>query len=294
MRKFVCLLGMLLSIALIGLGVYNLMEGVTYLKSDFTLTEANYSGNSASDSSFGADFYTYSYRATRYAANNVNALGNYVEKIVFAAATLGPAVLGLAGLLLSIYGFFAAGVSSKQLKCLRQIAEGLDRNAGKQEELLRQILSDETNSASKQQELLTRLIDDQNTGAATRQQLLQRIADKEVTVVAAPAPASAQPETSYARPKAPEVTKPAATKPAEPKAEAPKAPVSPMTWNCSLCGHANMMHLDSCDMCGNARDGKRPDLQKPTAAAKRWTCQICGTENEAGAEHCIICGEKRA
>ena len=139
MKKFASIIGILLSVALIALGVFNQMEGFTYLDSDFELLQANYSGDTASSTSFGADFYTYSYRATRYAANNVNALGNYLEKVINGTSGLGMIILGLAGFALSLFGLGCCSADKKRLALLQEIANGLNRSSQKEQELLRQI-----------------------------------------------------------------------------------------------------------------------------------------------------------
>lgn len=139
MKKFASILGLILSIVLIALGVYNMLEGFTYVNSGFEFASANYSGDTASNSSFGADFYTYSYRATRYAANNVNALGNYLEKVINGASGLGVVIAGLFSLLLSLYGLGAACESKKQTELLKAIFGGMSRSSQQERELLRQI-----------------------------------------------------------------------------------------------------------------------------------------------------------
>ena len=67
-------------------------------------------GDTAGHASFGADFYTYSYRATRYAANNVEELGEFAQ----GALGLLLLVAGAAGAALSLYGIGAAKESEEQ------------------------------------------------------------------------------------------------------------------------------------------------------------------------------------
>lgn len=307
MRKFVCLLGMLLSLSLIALGVYNQMEGFTYLDSDLELQHANYSGNTASSTSFGADFYTYSYRATRYAANNVHSLGSYVEDVVGMASGVGLVVVGLAGLLVSIYGFCQAGASSKQHKQLARIADSCEKRAGKQQELFQQLLGNQKANAEKQQSLLTQLLEankangqkqqeilmqlvnEMNTSAEEQVLLLQRIADQDVSAK----PAARAEKAAEAR-----------TQPESSSVPASRSAVTAAnTWICSLCGHENPANQAACAMCATARKTERMELHKgrkdvaadavPKPLSNIWVCQTCGTQNVEDATECAVCGENR-
>ena len=67
-----------------------------------------------------------------------------------------------------------------------------------------------------------------------------------------------------------------------------------------MCGHENMSHLSTCDMCGNTKGAPRPDLQKPAPApaapqpqGSAWVCKTCGMQNGAADMFCTICGDKR-
>ncbi|MBR3763730.1 MAG: hypothetical protein IKK57_04160 [Clostridia bacterium] len=139
MKKFASIMGIVLSVVLIALGVLNMLEGFTYLNSSGAIRHAFFGGNTADNTSFGGDFYTYSYRATRYAANNVHALGEYVETVVEGASGLGLILLGLAGLALSLYGLGAAAESKMQRRLLARIANELNSSSCKEQELLQQI-----------------------------------------------------------------------------------------------------------------------------------------------------------
>ncbi len=124
MKKFACILGIILSVALIALGAYTMLEGLTGVQlgdKTLKLTSPNFSGDTASSSSFGADFYTYSYRATRYAANNVDELGDYLQEVVDTGMGTAMIVAGLFGLLLSFYGIGVANDSRKKMALLRQL-----------------------------------------------------------------------------------------------------------------------------------------------------------------------------
>lgn len=118
MKKVACILGIIFSLLLIAAGVVMMFEGVpTLMNGDLDILEfsgtslgyyggatnyrgtqvtaasagsyngsaapsvsnGSYSGITVTSTSFGADFYTYSYRATRAAAHNVEALGEYME-----------------------------------------------------------------------------------------------------------------------------------------------------------------------------------------------------------------------
>ena len=156
MKKIACILGILLSVALAVLGLSIMNGGIPELSggtltydgsmSSFSTSSA-FSGLTVSSTSFGADFYTYSYKATRAAANNIESLGEYIDDVMprvlsgltainsntyklgsylskATAAVAGGAlvVLGLFGFLLSLYGLGAAHESARQLELLDQIA----------------------------------------------------------------------------------------------------------------------------------------------------------------------------
>ena len=108
MRKLASLIGIALSAVAILLGILILTGAIL-----------NFNGNTASYTTFGADFYTYSYRATRYAANNVDALGE------FAQGALGLVMLfaGAAGVLLSLYGLGAAQESEQKRTLLMALIQ---------------------------------------------------------------------------------------------------------------------------------------------------------------------------
>lgn len=108
MRKLASLIGIALSAVAILMGILILAGAVL-----------DYNGEWASYSSFGADFYTYSYRATRYAANNVDELGE------FAQGALGLVMMfaGAAGALLSLYGLGAAQESERKQALLQAILQ---------------------------------------------------------------------------------------------------------------------------------------------------------------------------
>lgn len=180
MKKFASILGIIVSLVLIWVSVSILIDGVpaiVYSNGGYDLERLNYNGSTApsvsngtfsgltmSSTSFGADFYTYSYKATRAAANNVEALGEYLEKtggsmlrmaevgvrngyilggliddLGSSALGIGVGVAGLFGLLLSLFGLGCCGADKKRLALLQEIANGLNRSSQKEQELLRQI-----------------------------------------------------------------------------------------------------------------------------------------------------------
>lgn len=146
MRKFVCFLGILLSLALVALGAVTTVQGVPQVKmkdNGLEVLVADFSGDTASNSSFGADFYTYSYRATRYAANNVDALGDYLEKVISTGVGAAFMVAGLFGLLLSVYGLRVACANKQQQKLLQQIADELRSGNSRQQDVMQRILEKE-------------------------------------------------------------------------------------------------------------------------------------------------------
>lgn len=105
MKKLACILGIIFSVLLIAAGVVMMLEGVpTLMNGELDMLEydgmslgyyaggtsyrgtqvtaasaGSYSGTTVTSTSFGADFYTYSYRATRAAAHNINELGESLE-----------------------------------------------------------------------------------------------------------------------------------------------------------------------------------------------------------------------
>ncbi len=106
------------------------VSGVIALLGVLVLTGAilDYDGETASYSTFGSDFYTYSYRATRYAANNVDELGEMVQ------GGLGLALLvaGVAGAALSLYGIGAAEDSEEQRELMRAILRKMNQDEKKE------------------------------------------------------------------------------------------------------------------------------------------------------------------
>lgn len=130
MKKFACILGIILSLALISLGIYIL--------ADESMPNGDFSGLTVSSTSFGADFYTYSYKATRAAANNVDSLGDFIEDVSVLAVGGGFTIAGVFGLLLSFYGIGAANASKRQMELLEEIRIAC-KGDGRQLELLRKI-----------------------------------------------------------------------------------------------------------------------------------------------------------
>lgn len=255
MKKFACALGIILSIALLALGVYILVDGIP---------EASFSGLTVSSTSFGADFYTYSYRATRAAANNVDELGEYVEDASDLMMGSGLTIAGLFGLLLSLYGLGAAKTAQRHIELLEEI-----RNACRGDE--RQI------------------------------ELLRQIANKEFTANVT-LPATSEPVRPAAKPAVTEPVR--ETPPVRPAVSAPvRQNVNGDRWICNNCKHSNPARLTSCDICGEHRDAEKPAVaEKPVVAEKpavtekpatAWRCPICAMENSASDEVCSCCGEER-
>ena len=108
MRKLASLMGIVLSAVMILLGILILAGAIL-----------NFDGDTPSYTTFGADFYTYSYRATRYAANNVDALGEFAQ----GAVGLGVMLAGAAGVLLSLYGLGAAQESEQKRTLLMALIQ---------------------------------------------------------------------------------------------------------------------------------------------------------------------------
>ncbi len=110
MRAMAAKLGWVLSVVMVVMGIL-VMTGA--------LDALDFSGSTASNTSFGADFYTYSYRATRYAANNVDSLGDFVQQV----SGLAMIFAGAAGALLSMYGLGAAKESEQKKELLQALLE---------------------------------------------------------------------------------------------------------------------------------------------------------------------------
>jgi len=102
------------------------VSGVIALLGVLVLTGAilNFDGDTPSYTTFGADFYTYSYRATRYAANNVDELGETVQ----GGLGLVLLVAGVAGVALSLYGIGAAEDSEEQRELMRAILRKMNQD----------------------------------------------------------------------------------------------------------------------------------------------------------------------
>lgn len=262
MKKFACILGIILSLALISLGIYIL--------ADESMPNGDFSGLTVSSTSFGADFYTYSYKATRAAANNVDSLGDFVEDVSVLALGGGFTIAGVFGLLLSMYGLAAAKTSKRQIELLEEI-----RIACRGDE--RQI------------------------------ELLRQIANKQFTANVT-LPAASEPARNAVKPAVTEPVR--ETPPARPAVSAPARESAPARqsvggdrWICNNCKHSNPARLTSCDICGEHRDAVKPAVtEKPAVAEKpavtekpatAWRCPICAMENAAGDEVCSCCGEER-
>lgn len=102
------------------------VSGVIALLGVLVLTGAilDFNGDTPSYTTFGADFYTYSYRATRYAANNVDELGEFAQ----GAFGLLLLVAGVAGAALSLYGIGAAEDSEEQRELMRAILRKMNQD----------------------------------------------------------------------------------------------------------------------------------------------------------------------
>lgn len=112
MRKMAAIIGLVVSGVMILLGV--LVQTGAILDFD---------GDTAIYASFGPDFYTYSYRATRYAANNVDELGEFAQ----GALGLVLVLAGAAGVALSRYGMVAAQESEEQRELMRAILRKMNQ-----------------------------------------------------------------------------------------------------------------------------------------------------------------------
>ncbi|MBQ3080876.1 MAG: hypothetical protein IJB76_04110 [Clostridia bacterium] len=91
------------------LSLLGIVAGVFFIIAGINCMDVNYySGGYLADTSFGADFYTYQYKATRIAAQNVTYLGDAFEGF---ANAMGWALMG-AGILsigCSLKSFFTGG-----------------------------------------------------------------------------------------------------------------------------------------------------------------------------------------
>lgn len=112
MRKMAAIIGLVVSGVIALLGVLVLTGAIL-----------NFDGDTPSYTTFGADFYTYSYRATRYAANNVDELGEFAQ----GALGLLLLVAGAAGAALSLYGIGAAKESEEQRELMRAILRKMNQ-----------------------------------------------------------------------------------------------------------------------------------------------------------------------
>ena len=113
MRKLSARIGLVVSGVIALLGVLVLSGAIL-----------DFDGETTGYTSFGADFYTYSYRATRYAANNVDELGETVQ----GGLGLVLLVAGAAGAALSLYGMAAAEESEEQRELLRAILRKMNQD----------------------------------------------------------------------------------------------------------------------------------------------------------------------
>lgn len=96
MKQKVCIAGVALGIIMVILGIVVLSGSAR--DADALLS---FSGEEPRDTSFGADFYTYSYDATRAAARNLSDLGELVEDAIGVLLL----TLGAGAALLSLYGY---------------------------------------------------------------------------------------------------------------------------------------------------------------------------------------------
>jgi len=127
MKKAISIIGLVVGIALVATGMMA-MTG--------SLDALNFSGITVDSTSFGGDFYTYSYRATRAAGVNVSRLGDFLESTIGVAL----AVAGLLTALVSLYGLGSAIQSQNQHAQLMAVAQVQVENERRNNELLTAVL----------------------------------------------------------------------------------------------------------------------------------------------------------
>lgn len=108
MRKAAAILGFVLS-------------GIVFMTGILTMSGAidslDFDGDTASYSSFSGAFNNYSYRATRYAANNVAELGELVQQV----SGLAMFFVGAAGAILSLFGLGTVMADEERCMLLKEI-----------------------------------------------------------------------------------------------------------------------------------------------------------------------------
>ena len=96
MKKNFCIIGMAMGAIIVVLGLYYA----------FGYNGYTFSGSSSASYTFGADYYTEEYTATRNAANNVLGLGaNYRDAMKFTFRTIGFVISALGGVIICFFGY---------------------------------------------------------------------------------------------------------------------------------------------------------------------------------------------
>ena len=94
MKKIFCAAGLILGVLIIAMG-YKFGH-------DF---EERFHGTSTTSYSFGADYYTEQYAATKHAADNINSLGDYYQEVTeFGIKSISGFVMAFGGVVVCYFG----------------------------------------------------------------------------------------------------------------------------------------------------------------------------------------------
>jgi len=277
MKQKVCIAGVVL-------GVIMLILGIVVLSGSGRDADAllSFSGEEPRDTSFGGDFYTYSYKASRAAANNLADLGELVEDAIGVLLM----AFGAGTVLLSLYGYAGCRESGAPARPAAPIPA--------------------PRAAEKSADEAIWTCPACGVSQPRYAPSCSRCGRPNPDVAPAPVPASPSPVASVAsRMKnllksvgeaAPEWV----TQKNRPAHSPERRPVSGNTWICN-CGASNHVSKGSCDACGAAKPSRErraaqaapaPAAKKPASAPGSWTC-TCGAQWPAHRGTCENCGERK-
>jgi len=188
-----------------------------------------------------------------------------------------PLMIGVLGLLLSLYGFAAACARKKQMRLLSRI----ERQRPAAESAPAPKAAAPAPKAAAPAPKATPAGKPQPTGVST---WICRGCG------------SSNPQsrdhcgTCGASRNAPEAA-PAKPAPRKEPAPAPRAAATGKAWICPVCAMENKGDQLECVCCGEKKPANAQSAARP--AAGTWVCPTCGMQNGAGAAECAVCGGHR-
>lgn len=277
MKQKVCIAGVVL-------GIIMLILGIVVLSGSGRDADAllSFDGEQPERTSFGADFYTYSYKASRAAANNLADLGELVEDAIGVLLL----AFGAGTVLLSLYGYAGCRESGALTRPETPIPA--------------------PRAAEKSADEATWTCPDCGVVQPRTVRSCSRCGHSNPDVVPVPVPAAPRQVASVAArmkdllKSVGEAAPEWATQKNRTAHSPERRPVSGNTWICT-CGASNHVSKGSCDACGAAKPSMKqrtaqaapaPAEKKTASAPGSWTC-TCGAQWPAHRGTCESCGERK-